>query len=98
MDESSGYSILRNPCYNKGTAFSREEREKYGLEGLLPDTIETMETQILRVKEQLEHFEIPINKYIYLSQLLDSNETLFFQNHHQRTSQILAPGLYSYSG
>jgi malate dehydrogenase (oxaloacetate-decarboxylating)(NADP+) len=79
MKESNGLSMLRNPRHNKGTAFIQEEREKYGLEGLLPDTVETMETQILRVKEQLENFEIPINKYIYLSGLLDTNETLFFK-------------------
>lgn len=79
MEEINGLSMLRNPRHNKGTAFTQEEREKYGLKGLLPDTVETMETQILRVKEQLEHFEIPINKYIYLSGLLDTNETLFFK-------------------
>jgi malate dehydrogenase (oxaloacetate-decarboxylating)(NADP+) len=79
MKDHTGYTLLRNPRYNKGTAFTREERIKYGLEGLLPDVIETMETQILRVKEQLENFEIPINKYIYLNHLLDTNETLFFK-------------------
>ncbi|HEU5290443.1 MAG TPA: NAD-dependent malic enzyme [Cyclobacteriaceae bacterium] len=77
--EKSGYSMLRNPRYNKGTAFTREERKKYGLEGLLPDKIETLETQILRVNEQLRYFDRPINKYVYLSNLLDTNETLFFK-------------------
>lgn len=79
MKENKGYSLMRNPRHNKGTAFSQAERMKFGLEGLLPDGIENMETQILRVNEQLEHFEHPINKYIYLSQLLDTNETLFFK-------------------
>ena len=79
MNEPSGYSMLRNPALNKGMAFTREERLKYGLEGLLPDTYEDIETQILRINEQLGSFELPINKYIYLSQLLDTNETLFFK-------------------
>jgi len=79
MKDDTGYSILRNPRYNKGTAFTREEREKYGLLGMLPDKIETIETQILRVQEQLDNFEKPINKYIYLMQLLETNETLFFK-------------------
>ena len=57
MKNSVGYSMLRNPRYNKGTAFSQEEREKYGLLGMLPDKIENIETQILRVQEQLEFLQ-----------------------------------------
>jgi malate dehydrogenase (oxaloacetate-decarboxylating)(NADP+) len=79
MEEALGYSFLRNPRTNKGTAFTLEERKKYGLQGIIPDNIETIETQILRVNEQLESFESPIHKYIFLSNLLDSNETLFFR-------------------
>lgn len=79
MEELSGYALLRNPRYNKGTAFTEEERTKYGLTGLLPDKIETLNEQILRVDEQLDSFDKPINKYIYLMQLLDINETLFFK-------------------
>jgi malate dehydrogenase (oxaloacetate-decarboxylating)(NADP+) len=71
--------ILRDPRRNKGTAFTVEERQKYGLTGLLPDVVETMETQIKRVHIQLDNFERPIQKYIYLTGLLDSNETLFFK-------------------
>ena len=79
MEESTGYSILRNPRLNKGTAFTQEERQKYGLQGMLPEAVETIETQILRVQEQLENFEKPINQYIFLMQLLENNETLFFK-------------------
>ena len=77
--ENSGYSLLRDPRNNKGTAFTLEERKKYGLQGILPDAVETIETQILRVNGQLNSIESPINKYIYLANLLDSNETLFFK-------------------
>ena len=79
MKEFNGYSVLRNPRKNKGTAFTMEERQHYGLTGLLPDVVETMETQIRRVHAQLDNFELPIQKYIYLTGLLDSNETLFFK-------------------
>ena len=78
MEKNKGYSLLRNPRTNKGTAFTLEERKKYGLEGLLPAQVETLETQMLRVNEQLSQIELPINKYIYLSNLLETNETLFF--------------------
>ena len=79
MSQSIGYSILRDPRQNKGTAFTLEERKKYGLEGILPDQIETIETQILRINEQLENIGSSIDKYTYLINLLDSNETLFFR-------------------
>lgn len=78
MTENTGYNLLRDPRFNRGTAFTVEERKKYGLEGLLPEQVETLETQILRVNEQLSLIDLPINKYIYLSNLLETNETLFF--------------------
>lgn len=77
--EDAGYSILRDPRKNKGTAFTKEERDKYGLHGMLPDAVETIETQIMRVSEQLNSIDSSINKYIYLANLLDTNETLFFK-------------------
>lgn len=79
MKALTGYTMLRNPSKTKGLAFSKSERKKYRLEGLLPDGIESFETQVLRVQEQLQQIELPIHKYIYLSNLLDINETLFFQ-------------------
>lgn len=78
MEKAKGLSVLFNPRLNKGTAFSLEERKEFGLTGLLPDVVETMDTQILRIREQLDASETAINKYIYLSNLLDTNETLFF--------------------
>lgn len=79
MSQSTGRSIIRDPRKNKGTAFTIEERQKYGLIGLMPNVVETMETQIRRVHIQLDNFDLPIQKYMYLTNLLDSNETLFFK-------------------
>lgn len=77
--EPTGYNLLHDPSRNKGTAFTKEEREKFKLNGLLPEAVETIKTQLLRVNEQVDRFNIPINKYVYLLQLLDNNETLFFR-------------------
>lgn len=74
-----GYELLHDPRRNKGTAFTEDERARYRLHGLLPGEVESMETQLLRVKEQVDHFAYPINKYVYLLQLLDNNETLFYR-------------------
>lgn len=78
MKENRGYSLLRDPRKNKGTAFTPEERKKYGLDGLLPAQVETLETQMLRVHGQLNQIDLPIHKYSYLTNLLETNETLFF--------------------
>lgn len=77
--ENKGYSLLRNPHTNKETAFTIEERKQNNLEGLLPDKIETIETQVQRIQGQLNQIELPLHKYSYLSNLLDINETLFFK-------------------
>jgi len=89
MDDITGYSLLRNPRLNKGTAFTQEEREKFGLQGMLPIAIESIETQIIRVQEQLENFEKPINKYVFLMQLLENNETLFFKTISSEPAKFL---------
>jgi len=52
----SGYEILHDPRLNKGTGFTNHERDMYGLHGLLPCQIENIEQQIVRVNEQVDHF------------------------------------------
>ena len=79
MKKTTAFEVLHDPRRNKGTAFSRKEREEYGLTGILPDQVETMDTQLLRVRGQLAGLDLPIEKYIYLTALLDRNETLFFK-------------------
>jgi malate dehydrogenase (oxaloacetate-decarboxylating)(NADP+) len=79
MKKEKGYALIRNPRNNKGTAFTREERRKHGLEGLLPDNVETLDLQVMRIKNQLDQVEFPIYKYAMLNQLLDFNETVFFK-------------------
>jgi malate dehydrogenase (oxaloacetate-decarboxylating)(NADP+) len=79
MKKDKGYALIRNPRENKGTAFTKEERRKYKLEGLLPSNVETLNIQVLRIKNQLEQVDLPIYKYAMLNQLLDFNETVFFK-------------------
>ena len=79
MKKDKGYALIRNPRENKGTAFTKEERREFGLEGLLPENVETLEIQVMRIKNQLDQVEMPIYKYAMLNQLLDFNETVFFK-------------------
>lgn len=44
-----GQALLKDPVFNKGTAFTLKERRKYGLEGLLPPAVDTLDRQVERV-------------------------------------------------
>ena len=74
-----GVALLRDPRLNKSTAFTESEREGLGLLGLVPEGIDTEETQIQRVLLQLTQKPNDLEKYIYLSQLQDTDETLFYR-------------------
>jgi malate dehydrogenase (oxaloacetate-decarboxylating)(NADP+) len=73
-----GLALLRDPQFNKSTAFTESEREALGLLGLLPEGIDSEAAQIRRVHLQLSQKPNDLEKYIYLSQLQDTDETLFF--------------------
>ena len=75
----SSFDLLYNPRLNKGTAFTEEERERLGLVGLLPETVEDSATQLERQRLQLEQKPTALEKYIYLSELQDRNERLYYQ-------------------
>lgn len=70
--------LLETSNLTKGTAFTETERAALGLEGLLPPAIETIDRQVQRALQQLGHKPTDIERYIYLTQLLDANETLFY--------------------
>ncbi len=76
--EKTGLAMLADPVLNKGTAFTREERQAHGLDGLLPDAVETLDRQIERVLGHLDTKTDDIERYIYLMGLCDRNETLFY--------------------
>ncbi len=79
MTRLSGIRVLESASYNKSTAFSTEERAQLNLEGLLPDVIESIETQLNRVLKQLKHKTTNYDRYLFLMNLLDHNETLFYK-------------------
>jgi len=75
----SGPTLLNISLLNKGCAFSSEERQEFGLTGLLPHRYETLEQQVERAYQQYLSFDEPINQHIYLRATQDSNETLFYR-------------------
>lgn len=74
-----GKELLNNPVLNKGTAFSKEEREKLGLIGLLPIQIESIEKQEMRCYKQFKSKPDNFSKHLYLMDLYDINRTLFYK-------------------
>ncbi len=74
-----GLELLKDSLLNKSSAFSLAEREGCGLEGLLPPAVESIDTQVIRVKSQMDHLSRDIDRYVYLSNLQDTNETLFYK-------------------
>lgn len=75
----AGPALLEAPLLNKGVAFTERERQQFNLEGLLPYKIETIEEQKERAYHQLNAFESKIDKHIFLRNIQDTNETLYFR-------------------
>lgn len=78
-NQKRGMELLMDASMNKSTAFTEAERQELGLVGLVPDTVETEELQIRRVLMQLGHKSTDLERYVYLINLLDHNETLFYK-------------------
>ncbi|KAK6344717.1 NAD-dependent malic enzyme, mitochondrial [Orbilia javanica] len=75
----TGKALLNSPHFNKGSAFTAEEREAFQLNGLLPTAIHTLEQQTKRAYEQYQSYEHPIAKNQFLQSLRDQNEVLFYR-------------------
>ncbi|XAO70760.1 MAG: NAD-dependent malic enzyme [Acetobacteraceae bacterium] len=71
-------SLLENPVLNKGLAFSKAERDAFGLHALLPPAVRTLEEQLKTARMLLDDMESPFARHIYLRSIQDSNETLFY--------------------
>ncbi len=86
--------LLDNPLYNKGTAFTKEERDSFGLHGLLPFHISTLEEQVQRRYENFNDNPDPLSKYIFLSSLQNRNEILFYRLVSEHLSEMV-PLIYT---
>lgn len=87
--EKLGYELLKDPFRNKGTAFTEEERRKYGLVGLLPPRIDDIESQSQRIYRQMERKSSPIEKRRFLMDVFNRNRTLFFHVFHEHLVELM---------
>lgn len=70
--------MLADPGLNKGTAFTDDERSSLDLVGLLPDSVETIDQQLVRTRNEFDRMHDDLERHVYLRALQDHNETLFY--------------------
>jgi len=92
---SSGYYRAKTPLTNKGTGFSVAERTKFNMRGLLPaGAPQSLDLKVEIAMEQLSLKSSPIEKYIFLHTIMDSDETLYYAILIQHTSKVM-PFVYT---
>jgi malate dehydrogenase (oxaloacetate-decarboxylating) len=88
-NEKRGQAALFDALTTKGTAFSEAERRKYGLLGLLPTAVKTLEDQAAHCWHEFSTRHDDLDKHIYLRALQDRNETLFYRVLHDHIPETL---------
>merc|ERR1712002_412026 len=85
----SGMDYLRDPKLFKGMGFSLEERQMLGIHGLLPPRIKNQDEMAEHSLRNLRRFEDPLNKYMYMADLLERNEKLFYKVLSENTAELM---------
>ena len=93
-DELRGIDVLRDATLNKSTAFTMEERERLGLRGLLPPTVNTQKQQMHRILSNIRRKDDDIERYIALRSLQVRSEALFFKLVTENIEEIM-PLIYT---
>lgn len=89
-----GKPLLTTPQLNKGTAFTNEERKDFGLLGKLPNRVETLDEQVKRAYLQYSSYTTRLQQNIYLNNLHDKNQILFYKLLHRHVGEML-PTIYT---
>ncbi len=71
--------ILNDPFLNKGTAFTKEEREQFGLAGILPPAVQSLDQQVVQAYAQLQSKPNDLEKRIFLMDIFNHNHVLFYK-------------------
>jgi len=74
----SGGNLIRHHLFNKGTAFTEAERDSFRLHGLLPPNVGSLEGQVSRRLKVLRNFATNFERYAFIRDLQDTNETVFY--------------------
>lgn len=90
----TGKALLNSPTFNKGSAFTREERKEFGLEGLLPDNVQRLEAQAQRAYAQYGALTSTILKNSFMTSMHDQNQVLFYKLFEDHLKEFL-PVVYT---
>jgi len=90
----SGRDLLANRYTNKGTAFTADERARYGIDGLLPPVIESIDTQLQRVELEYRERTTDLHRHVFLRALQDRNSVLFYAFVTRHLAELL-PIIYT---
>ena len=89
-----GKALLESARWNKGTAFSADERKQFGLTGRLPYTINTLEQQMQRAADQLNAQDSDLQKNAFLQSLKEQNIVLYYALLDSRLRELM-PIIYT---
>ena len=89
-----GFDVLRDKTLNRSIAFTRSDRDRLGLRGLLPHEVATSRQMVQRVMTSLDRLPRDIDRYMHLSALQERNERLFYQTVIEHIERIL-PLIYT---
>lgn len=90
----TGQQLIESPLLNKGSAFSEEERIEFGLQGLVPPHVSTIDEQLARTYGSYKQKTTDLERYIYLVSLQDRNETLFYRLLQDHITEMM-PVIYT---
>ena len=85
----TSYELLNDPLLNKGVAFTEAERDAFGLHGLLPPHVGALDEQVARRLQALQAFETDLERYDFLRDMQDNNETAFYALLTREIEQML---------
>jgi malate dehydrogenase (oxaloacetate-decarboxylating) len=74
-----GTALLATPYFNKGAAFTAEEREEFNLTGLLPQNVQTLDQQVKRAYDQYKTRSDPLAKNTFMTSLAIQNQVLYYR-------------------
>ncbi|AAF09064.1 NADP-dependent malic enzyme 4 [Arabidopsis thaliana] len=94
LSVASGYTLLRDPHHNKGLAFSHRERDAHYLRGLLPPTVISQDLQVKKIMHTLRQYQVPLQKYMAMMDLQETNERLFYKLLIDHVEELL-PVIYT---